>query len=332
VTRAVRAEAPVRVADVGGWTDTWFGSPGRVCHLAMGPGVVVEARLVEVEPGVVPSWDPLVAHAVDAVLETAPLADGLGIELTVSSGVPPGSSVGTSASVLVAVVSALDALVGDGSIASDGPSGIAELAHRVETERAGREAGVQDQWAAAFGGAELLSINPYPSVARTPVPLDPSTVAELDERLVTVVFEPHDSSTVHGHVITDMTTCSSVGHDRSRQALRDLSVLAGDAAAALGAGDLDRWGAVLTAGTEAQRHLRAELVGAAHERAIALASAVGATGWKVNGAGGEGGSLTILAADRPTASALKADLASADPGWTVLDLRVAEAGVTVRPA
>ncbi len=44
---AVVATAPVRVADVGGWTDTWFGAPGRVCHLAVGPGVRVEARLVD---------------------------------------------------------------------------------------------------------------------------------------------------------------------------------------------------------------------------------------------------------------------------------------------
>ncbi|MCU1352304.1 MAG: hypothetical protein JWM05_1513, partial [Acidimicrobiales bacterium] len=41
----VRATAPVRVADVGGWTDTWFGSPGRVCNLAAGPGVTVEVRV-----------------------------------------------------------------------------------------------------------------------------------------------------------------------------------------------------------------------------------------------------------------------------------------------
>ena len=37
--RRVRATAPVRVADVGGWTDTWFGSPGQVCSVAVGPAV-----------------------------------------------------------------------------------------------------------------------------------------------------------------------------------------------------------------------------------------------------------------------------------------------------
>lgn len=360
MTDAVRAEAPVRVADVGGWTDTWFGSPGRVCHLAVGPGVAVEARLVDVDRRVLPvllnapalgesyrtgphpdpvtTWrspvpgrHPLLEHAVAAVLEDVDLPAGRGIDVTIASAVRPGASLGTSASVVVALVAALDALVGDGAIAADGPAAIAEVAHRVETMRAGREAGVQDQWAAAFGGAGLMSINPYPSVTREPVVLDPVTVAALDDRLVTVVFAPHDSSVVHGHVITDMVTCSSEGHDRSRLALRRLSALAGDAADALGAGDLDRWGAVLTEATEAQRRLRPELVGTAHDRAIEAAARAGATGWKVNGAGGEGGSLTVLAADAMSASRLRADLASADPGWSVLALRVAEAGVTVAP-
>ena len=34
---------PVRVCDVGGWTDTWFAERGRVCSLAVGPGVSVRA-------------------------------------------------------------------------------------------------------------------------------------------------------------------------------------------------------------------------------------------------------------------------------------------------
>lgn len=368
----VRATAPVRVADVGGWTDTWFGSPGRVCHLAVDPGVEVEARLVslgtEVSDGagtpgegtgdggpvlvraeslgetfrVGPSPDsdvgwrsprpgchPLLEHAIAVVLEDAPLATGTGIDVTIRSAVPPGASLGTSAAVVVALVAALDALVGGGRVAAAGSGAIATLAHEVETDRAGRQAGVQDQWAAACGGAALLAINPYPSVARTEVVLGPEVVADLDRRLVTVAFAAHDSSTVHGHVITDMVTCSSEGHDRSRVALRRLSLLAGEAADALRAGDLDRWGEVLSEATEAQRRLRTELVGAAHDRAIGLAREHGAVGWKVNGAGGEGGSLAVLAADATSAADLRAALADADAGWQVLDLHVAASGVTV---
>lgn len=356
MTDAVRATAPVRVADVGGWTDTWFGSPGRVCHLAVGPGVTVEARRVEIDRRVdpvllnapalgepyrvgphpdpatrwgspMPGRHPLIEHAVASVLDGVDLPAEVGVDVTIASDVPPGASLGTSASVLVALIAALDRLLGT---AID-PQAVAELAHRVETMRAGREAGVQDQWAAAFGGAQLLTINPFPSVSRTPVALDAATVAELDARLVTVVFAPHDSSAVHGDVITDMVTCSSDGHDRSRRALRDLSARAGDAAEALGAGELDRWGQVLTEATEAQRRLRAGLVGTAHQRAIDVAAETGAVGWKVNGAGGEGGSLTALTADAAAAGRLRTAWSATDPSWQVLDLRVQLDGVVVDP-
>jgi D-glycero-alpha-D-manno-heptose-7-phosphate kinase len=363
VIDAVRVDVPVRVADVGGWTDTWFGSPGQVCHVAVGPGVRVEARRVPVVSGVDPvrvvapavgapftvgpdpdpsvGWDrpgsdrePLLAHAVAsgmAGLAAASPGDHVtGIEVSITSAVPPGASLGTSASVVVGIVAAFDALVGDGRLASGGPAAVAAAAHQVETVRAGREAGVQDPWAAAFGGAQLLSINPYPSVARTAVPLDDATVAELDRRLVTVVFAPHDSSAVHGHVITDLVTCSTAGHDRARQALRRLSALAVEASRALSTGDVDRWAQALSEATEAQRRLRAELVGEAHDRAIAVAAATGAVGWKVNGAGGEGGSLTVLAADADGADRLRRALGLADPTWTVLELAVAPAGSAVQ--
>jgi D-glycero-alpha-D-manno-heptose-7-phosphate kinase len=46
--------------------------------------------------------------------------------------------------------------------------------------------------------------------------------------------------------------------------------------------------------TEAQRRLHPALVSADAERVIEIARQHGAIGWKVNGAGGEGGSVTLL--------------------------------------
>lgn len=306
---AATFHAPVRVCDVGGWTDTWFGSPGQVCSLAVGPGVTVEAALVD-GPSTV-FGDRLLDAAVVAV----PL-DG-GVELAISSAVPPGASLGTSGAVLVAIVGALDLLAGG----SRSPAELAALAHRVETVDAGREAGVQDQWAAAMGGCSLLQVGPYPEVRHQHLELSDGLIAELDECLVTVVFGAHDSSAVHQEVITAIAGCGGPEHDRARRALRRLAELAGDAAAALGAGDLASWGAVLAAATEAQRTLHPKLVGPAHQAAIEVARDHGALGWKVNGAGGDGGSLSVLAAPG-TAGALRGALA---PLGQVVDLRPAPA-------
>ena len=317
IGRRARAVVPVRVADVGGWTDTWFGSPGQVCHLAVGPGLEVEVELVA--PGSGRLADPLLQAAVDAVLEPAGLVGVVDADVQVRSAVPPGASLGTSASVLVGIVGALDALVGGGR----SPADIARLAHGAETVRAGREAGVQDQWAAALGGAGLLAIGPYPDVRHRAIEVPAAAVEQLGERLVTVVFGPHDSSAVHRQVIDAMVTCSGVEHHHAREALRTLSSLALDAADALTLGDLERWGEVLVASVAAQAALHPDLVGAPHRAAIEVARSAGALGWKVNGAGGAGGSLTALAGAGDAAAVLAEALAAVDPRWVVLRQRPA---------
>ncbi|WP_421122058.1 hypothetical protein ACE2AJ_20805 [Aquihabitans daechungensis] len=185
--------------------------------------------------------------------------------------------------------------------------------------RAGREAGVQDQWAAALGGVGLLAIGPYPEVRHEAIAVPSRAAAELDDRLVTVVFGPHDSSLVHAQVINAMTGCGGPEHDRARGALRRLSTLAGDAAAALADGAVEQWGEVLEASTEAQRDLHAGLVGPAHQAAIDAARSAGAAGWKVNGAGGDGGSLTIVAGSEGRA-AVEAALGALDPTWRIVRL------------
>ncbi|MGE5314975.1 MAG: GHMP kinase, partial [Acidobacteriota bacterium] len=63
---------------------------------------------------------------------------------------------------------------------------------------------------------------------------------------------------------------------------------------ALYAGDFDALGRAMQDNTEAQRRLHPDLVCADTERIIEIARAHHAAGWKVNGAGGQGGSLTIL--------------------------------------
>ena len=351
----VVAQAPVRVADVGGWTDTWFGSPGRVCYLAMGPAVQVDTALIGVDPdrglapvrvvardlGVdhrigpaedghwrttVPTRHPLLEQAIGQLMEgVATLPRGLAMEVWITSSVPAGASLGTSASVVVAILGALDELVGDGFRTR---YELAALAHRVETERVGREAGVQDHWAASLGGCGSLLVDPYPDARHEPIALAEAVVAELGDRLVTVVFGPHDSSAVHHEVIDAVTGCTGAEYDRVRRVLDSLCSLAIDAAWAIGNGDIDGWAAVLTESVAAQTRLHPGLVGPAHRAAIEVARRCGATGWKVNGAGGDGGSLTVVA--RPGgAPELRVALAAVDPSWVILDLWPS-AGIQVR--
>jgi D-glycero-alpha-D-manno-heptose-7-phosphate kinase len=67
------------------------------------------------------------------------------------------------------------------------------------------------------------------------------------------------------------------------------------------AGDVDALGRAMCENTAAQAELQRELVPADAWRVIAIVEAHDAAGWKVNGAGGDGGSLTLLSSDRPGA-------------------------------
>src|SRR5580704_5536254 len=51
VTSWVKFNAPVRILDAGGWTDTWFAGHGVVCHLCVGPGAQASARMVPTPRG-----------------------------------------------------------------------------------------------------------------------------------------------------------------------------------------------------------------------------------------------------------------------------------------
>jgi D-glycero-alpha-D-manno-heptose-7-phosphate kinase len=283
----VVATAPVRVCDAGGWTDTWFAATGLVCNVAVRPGVRVQVdrradRRVTFESPPTPLLEAAVAEA-----------GASGVHIRVTSAVPVGSSLGTSAAVTVALLAALGVPRGE----------LAARAHRVETEGLGLQSGVQDQAAATYGGASLLRVD-YPAVERVALPLP-------DVDLLTVFLGAHRSSEVHERVLADLTTDGS--------ALDVLRRCAQDAADALVAGDVRSYGAALVANTEAQRALHPALVSDDAQRVIDAARASGALGWKVNGAGGNGGTVTIVCgATRPALDG-------------VLALRPSTRGVVVRP-
>ena len=169
------------------------------------------------------------------------------------------------------------------------PRDVAYAAHRLEVDVLGVESGIQDQLSAAFGGINYLEIEPYPEATVHTLPI----WEELGPRL-TLVFlgRAHDSSGVHRQVI------ENVGASRVGGVLLGCGMRPSRLATRSLAQDLDAFGQAMIANTEAQRALHPELVGADARRVIELAAAHGAIGWKVNGAGGDGGSLTILSATR----------------------------------
>jgi len=328
----IEASAPVRICDNGGWTDTWFGGPGRVVNIAVTPGAEVSIRatagsdpvLLSVETfgdryPIVPgasrvSRHPLLEAAIDALPPPAHLA----VEVSVRSLVPAGCGAGTSAAVAVALLGGLAAA----RCQQLSPRDVAYAAHRLEVDVLSVQSGIQDQLSAAFGGINYLEIERYPNATVHSLPV----WDELGARL-TLVFlgRAHNSSDVHRQVIENVGTHGSEVFSR----LRAAAVAARDAVLAA---DLEAFGQAMIANTEAQDSLHPALVGAAARRVIEIAAAHRALGWKVNGAGGEGGSIAILSTTREAKAAFEARVAALDTRYRVLPIQLSSVGLQVRGA
>jgi len=333
--RVVHSSAPVRVADLGGWTDTWFAGSGVICSLAVQPGASVSISAV-------PGGGNVVIDAVDfgdryslvegrgrhplleAAVEEVGVADDVDVVVQVGSPIPPGASTGTSAAVTVALVGAL-VFLRDGVVDR---SEVAAAAHRVEAVRLGRQTGIQDQLAAVHGGANRIDMSSYPSATVTPLPLSPPVSDELQRRLLLVFLgRTHVSSAVHAEVIASLEGASPHDVDRRLEPLRQA---ARRGAAALVTGDLEDYGKALVANTAAQSALHAALVSDDAWRLFDAAHSLGCAGWKVNGAGGEGGTVTLLCGPESDArSRVVAALEDVDPRFVALDTTLDRDGLRV---
>eukprot|EP00047_Mylnosiga_fluctuans_P008220 m.257734 g.257734 ORF g.257734 m.257734 type:complete len:379 (-) comp21026_c0_seq1:383-1519(-) len=344
LVKRVVSHAPVRTADLGGWTDTWFAKSGAVCNIAVESGVHVHVyELIAEREGHLPS-DAVILQGnqiqsqsfrlsqlssqgapacPDPILCAALLKHPLPFAalIDIFSEVPGGSGLGTSASVSVALLSALHAARG----CFPSQLALAYEAHQIETG-AGLQSGVQDQLAAALGGVNFFEIS-YPHVREHRALLDDSLRTALDQRLITIFLgTPRSSSVVH-----DMVIASLEGRDNTA-ILAPLCDAAVQGYAYLNGSDLEAYGAQLTRNNESQRALHRDLISQLADDLIDIARNCGARGWKVNGAGGDGGSMCILGPDSNTAHTAMLtsiqELSRTTP-IRVLDLHIAPTGVRV---
>jgi D-glycero-alpha-D-manno-heptose-7-phosphate kinase len=319
--RVVTAVAPIRIADLGGWTDTWFAGHGLVCNIAVRPGVEVRIEVRDGRGGVdIEAANPLLSAAVEEVGTPA----SCDVRIGVHSVIPPGASTGTSAAVTVALLGALTFLRDDGRF--DGAE-VAAAAHRVEAERLGRQSGIQDQLASAHGGINRIEMTSYPVAEVTRVATSASTRRDLGARLLLVYLgRAHVSSDVHAQVIAELEGAPAPEVDRR---LAPLRAAAEAGCLALEAGDLEAYGAALVANSRAQEALHPSLVGADARRLFTLAAELGASGWKVNGAGGDGGSVTILCRAGDGTDELAHAARSLDAGYVPIATTLDEDGLRV---
>jgi D-glycero-alpha-D-manno-heptose-7-phosphate kinase len=337
--RILNSVAPIRICDNGGWTDTWFAGYGRIFNIGVYPYAEVQIEVrhyrdggprVElfaenygerytVEPEAL-GWDrhPLL----EASITRMGVPQDLALRITVHSEAPAGASTGTSAAVTVALIGALDCLT-PGRLT---PHEIALTAQAIETQMLGQQCGIQDQLCSAYGGINYIEMFEYPHASVSQIQVPNSVWWELERRLVLIFLgKSHSSSEVHGKVIRDL---ENAGPDCAK--LEDLRKTASVSRDAVYAGDFRALGRAMIENTEAQKRLHADLVGPDALRVIEMAKDHGAIGWKVNGAGGDGGSVSILCGDvSPTKRTMIREIEQADSLYRNIPIYLSRYGLRV---
>jgi D-glycero-alpha-D-manno-heptose-7-phosphate kinase len=326
----VTATAPVRLDFAGGWTDVEpFASEVR--------GVVVNAAIelraeVMIEPGG-SGWrldskelgQCLELESPGAIeratgldlLRAAVRVAGIGpCRITTRSAAPPGSGLGSSGALDVALIAALETAAGRSGTAPEW----AEAAWRLEAVEAGLPGGKQDQYAAALGGWNRLAFAAGGVVAER-IAIEPD-FAEFLARHLVVAYTGR--SRVSSRTIERVQAKVAAGDPVVTRALHGLVDVAERMAEALGAGAVGRIGELLAANWRWQQQLddgmqTAEM--AALEAAMARA---GSLGGKAAGAGA-GGTMLFLIDGDPAAARAAARAAGATVlpvEWAILGVRI----------
>lgn len=295
------ATAPMRLDFAGGWTDVPPFSAregGVVVNGAIGLRAHVELKL----------GGTLLRFVAEELGESLECADsgGLapggklplltaavrmfpvlgGFTLTTRSDAPPGSGLGSSGALGVALVGALTRARQESLDARD----VAEQAWHVETIEAKLPGGKQDQFGAALGGFHRFTFRD-PDVGVEPVTVDPAFAAAL-ERHILICYT--NKSRVSGATISRVMGAYERGDPQVTGALQALKDVGNAMAEALRAGDLARVGLLLSDNWRHQQALDPGMRTAEMARLEAALGELGCLGGKAAGAGAGGAMFFIM--------------------------------------
>jgi D-glycero-alpha-D-manno-heptose-7-phosphate kinase len=205
---------------------------------------------------------------------------GPGVEITSIADIPAGTGLGSSSSFSVALINALYAhrriFVPKEALANE--------ACVLEIERLGEPIGKQDQYAAAYGGINLIEFERHGGVTVQPLVLPPAVVAELEANLMLFYTGTQRDARA---VLKEQVT--AIDNDQTTVKRMQLMVeLAYEMRDHLLGGRIDEFGLALHRGWELKRGLSAAISTSTIDQHYERARAAGALGGKLAGAGGGG--------------------------------------------
>jgi D-glycero-alpha-D-manno-heptose-7-phosphate kinase len=206
--------------------------------------------------------------------------------LTTYCEAPPGSGLGSSSTMVVAMVKAF----AEALSLPLGDYDMARLAFEIERIDAGLQGGRQDQYAATFGGFNFMEFYANERVIVNPLRIKNWVLSELEASIILFFTGVSRSS---AEIIAEQTRNISSGASRSMEALHQMKADAFAMKEAVLTGNFRAFAESLNRGWAAKQQTAASISNDRIDRLFAVAMNAGAVAGKVSGAGG-GGFITFF--------------------------------------
>ena len=209
-----------------------------------------------------------------------------GVEISSTADVPSGTGMGSSSSFTVGLLHVLSAY----QARYPSKEYLGATASHLEIDVLGEPIGRQDQYAAAFGGLNVIEFDKNAEVRVAPVTIARKTLMDLDERLLMFYT---GSQRATSSILSDQS--KRIANEEAKfKATAKMVELVYEMRTALFDADLPAFGELLHKNWELKRSLSTAISNPAIDDAYARAQEAGATGGKLLGAGG-GGFLLVFA-------------------------------------
>lgn len=207
----------------------------------------------------------------------------MGLNITTYSDAPPGSGLGTSSTMVVAILSAFQELLR----LPLGEYDLARLAFEIERKDCALSGGKQDQYAATFGGFNFMEFAADDKTIINPLRIRSHIVNELHARML-LYFTGRSRESAR--IIDDQIKAASQVDTASKsvESMHALKRIAFEMKERLLKNDVDGVTALFRESWAAKKSMAASISNAGIDSVAARALAAGAEAVKVSGAGGGG--------------------------------------------
>jgi D-glycero-alpha-D-manno-heptose-7-phosphate kinase len=329
----IRAKAPLRISLSGGGTDVppfpqleggcvLSTTINRYAYGTLQPRRDQNICVRSLDFGVSVTYDPEDKLAYDGKLDLVKAAirklvatEHRGFDLLLHSDAPPGSGLGASSAMMVVLVGLLKEF--EHLPLTDYE--IADLACVIEREELGIQGGLQDQYAAAFGGFNYIEFLPD-HVVVNPLKVSLDVMNELQYNLLLCYT---GTMRLSAHIIQDQVDRYERKEAQTMQALRELKTLTIEMKNALLRRQLDNFGELLHIEWQYKKTLSSRISNPELDRLYEVAREYGALGGKITGAGGGGYMLLYCSIDRRHSVAAKLK----ELGCTIMDISLEPMGL-----